>query len=130
MEPKEIAQYWVTSAKDDRKAAQNLFDKRDYVHALFFAHLYLEKLLKALIVQRIQAHAPYGHGLRALAEKADLQLAPDQILLLERVTEYNIRGRYDDWKFEFKKRCTRQFCQSELQQVERFGKWLRKKIRV
>lgn len=128
MDPQEIIRYWITSARNDWKVARHLFDKRDYAYSLFFAHLYSEKLLKALVVQHTRSHAPYGHGLRILAEKAGLKLSPEHILLLERVTEYNIRGRYDDWRFEFKKRCTKRFCEKELHEIERFGKWLRRMI--
>jgi HEPN domain-containing protein len=125
MTPQEIVQYWITTAEDDWQSVQNLFDKQDYVKALFFGHLYLEKLLKALIVQISRAHAPYGHTLNTLAEKAKLTLNPDQTVLLRRVTDYNIQARYPDWKLEFKKRCTREFCQGELKQIENLGQWLR-----
>ncbi|MBM3127419.1 MAG: HEPN domain-containing protein [Chloroflexi bacterium] len=125
MTPQEIVQYWITTAEDDWRSVQNLFDKEDYVKALFFGHLYLEKLLKALIVRQIGLHAPYGHALHSLAEKAQLTLTPDQIVFLRRVTDYNIEARYPDWKLEFKKRCTREFCQSELKAIENFGQWLR-----
>lgn len=128
MTPEQIVQHWVKSAKDSWKTSRYLFDKPDYVSALFFAHLYLEKLLKAHVAKHAQKQAPFGHNLRVLADKAGLELAETQALLLDRVTEYNIAGRYDDWLFEFKKRCTRQFCQNELKEIERFGKWLLKML--
>jgi HEPN domain-containing protein len=124
MTPQEIVQYWITTAEDDWRTVQNLFDKEDYVKALFFRHLYLEKLLKALIVQQSGVHAPYIHALHVLAEKARLRLTPDQLVFLRRVTDYNLEARYPDWKLEFKKRCTREFCRSELDQIENFGQWL------
>lgn len=124
MTKQDIVRYWVKSAKSDWKTVRHLFDQRDYVHALFFAHLYLEKLLKALVVQNTEIRSPYGHNLRLFAQKANLPLDAEQALFLDRVTEYNIAGRYDDWLFAFKKRCTRRFCQSELKEIERFGKWL------
>jgi len=96
---------------------------------LFFAHLYLEKLLKALIVQHTGKDAPYGYGLRILSEKAGLELTEEQILFLIKITDYDTKGRYADWMFEFRKRCTRKFCQSELKEIEAFGKWLRKQIK-
>lgn len=125
MTPQEIVQYWITTAEDDWHSVQNLFEKEDYVKALFFGHLYLEKLLKAIIVQHSGAHAPYGHSLHALAGKANLTLTTDQLVLLRRVTDYNIEARYPDWKLEFKKKCTREFCQAELKVIENFGQWLR-----
>lgn len=64
------------------KTVRHLFDQRDYVHALFFAHLYLEKLLKALVVQNTELHSPYGYRLRALAQEANLPLTTEQIVFL------------------------------------------------
>jgi HEPN domain-containing protein len=124
METNEIVLYWITTAEDDWHTVQNLFDKHDYVKALFFGHLYLEKLLKALIVQHTGAHAPYGHALNTLAEKANLTLTPNREVFLRRITDYNIAARYPDWKLEFKKKCTREFCQNELKAIEDFGQWL------
>ena len=129
LSPEQIVQHWVKSAKDTWRTTQHLFEKREYVAALFFAHLYLEKLLKAHVVKHARMQAPYGHKLRILAEKSGLQLTADQIVFLERVTEYNIAGRYDDWRFEFRKRCTRKFCKNELKEIERFGKWLLKMLK-
>lgn len=124
MTPQEIVEYWITTAHDDWHSVQNLFDKQDYVKALFFGHLYLEKLLKAIIVQQSGTHAPYGHSLHTLAQRANLRLTTDQLVLLRRVTDYNIEARYPDWKLEFKKKCTREFCQGELEQIENLGQWL------
>lgn len=128
MTPEQIVQHWSQSAKDAWRTTGYLFDKRDYASALFSAHLYLEKLLKAHIVKHTQAQAPFGHNLRVLANKAGLDLSAQQALLLDRVTEYNIAGRYDDWLFEFKKRCTRKFCRNEPKVIEGFGKWLLKML--
>ena len=125
MNSKELIQYWTTSAADDWHTTQSLYEKQEYVSALFFAHLYLEKLLKALIVQQTQEHAPYGHSLPKLSEKANLSLTRKQSLLLVRMTRYNIETRYPDYKFALKKRATQSFCQTELEQAEAFGKWLR-----
>ena len=50
MSPEAIIRHWVKSARDNWKTTRYLFEKHDYVSALFFAHLYLEKLLKAHVV--------------------------------------------------------------------------------
>ena len=40
--------YWKSSAEDDLEAADVLFDGGKYLQALFFSHLVIEKMLKAL----------------------------------------------------------------------------------
>lgn len=117
--------FWTISANDDWKSAGIAFRGRDYVKALFWGHLYLEKLLKAVIVKQTGKHAPYGHALPDLAKKAKLELTKDQIEFLKRVTDYNIKARYPDHEFELKKRATRAFTQSEINEMEKFGKWLK-----
>ncbi len=39
--------YWVRSAEHDWEAAMTLFHSGKNMHALFFAHLTIEKFLKA-----------------------------------------------------------------------------------
>lgn len=78
MDVERVVQYWLTAATDDRTAAEHLLQSGDYPHVLFFAHLYLEKLLKALIVRSTGEHAPISHHLRYLAEKAGLDLTSEQ----------------------------------------------------
>lgn len=96
MEPKEIVDYWIARAEHDWHTAQSLFEKEEFPSSLFFGHLHLEKLLKALVVQHTQTHAPYGRALGVLARKSELALTPDQEMFLDRVTEYNIQARYPD----------------------------------
>ena len=124
----EIIKYWMTSARDDQRVSLHLYEKGDYVYTLFFAHLFLEKLLKALVVKNTGKQALPIHNLRILAKKANLSLSEDQLELIIRVNEYNIRTRYPDFKFELKKRCNRSFTIKELDQTKEFGKWLRKQI--
>jgi len=38
-----------------------MFQTEKYPYALFFGHLAIEKLLKALVVKQTKEHAPYTH---------------------------------------------------------------------
>jgi HEPN domain-containing protein len=116
--------YWKTLANDNLKTANSLFEKRRYMHALFFGHLYLEALFKALIVHRTQKDAPFGHKLYTLALKAGLGITDEQHDLLTRFTAYNITTRYPDQRLVLYKRFDRQFTQAELKEIRRMGKWI------
>lgn len=89
-----VIQYWTESAEEDWLVVEHLFDSGDYRHALFFGNLFLEKLLKALVVQARREHAPRTHNLLFLAERAGLALTEEQHNTLLRVTAYNIETRY------------------------------------
>lgn len=129
MDVERVVQYWLTTAADDWTAAEHLLQSGDYPHVLFFAHLYLEKLLKALIVRSTGEHAPISHHLRYLAEKAGLDLTPEQEAFLLRVTEYAVRTRYPDMALQFKRQCTRDFCSAEMRRIEEFGRWIEQRIK-
>ncbi len=47
MNKQDYIQYWKASAEKDWRRVNLLFKNRDFVFALFCAHLTLEKLLKA-----------------------------------------------------------------------------------
>jgi len=128
MDVEKVIHYWLTTAADDLTAAEHLFQSGDYTHALFFAHLYLEKVLKAQMVQVTGEHAPISHNLRYLAEKGNLALGADQLAFLARVTEYAIKTRYPDMELQFKRQCTREFCHAELKEIKEFGTWIEKMV--
>ena len=47
-----VVQYWTESAAEDWPVAKQLFDNGADRYALFFGHLYLEKLLKGELATR------------------------------------------------------------------------------
>lgn len=129
MNAEEVVRYWLDTAAEDWKVAQHLFESGDYSYSLFFGHLYLEKMLKAIVVQRTQSHAPFIHDLLRLAKSGELSLTEKQEALLDQVTAYNLEARYPDYKSEFKRRCTEAFCKSELKRIEEMGRWIKAQIR-
>jgi HEPN domain-containing protein len=70
MDTRQIVLYWIKEAQEDIPVADHLFAAGDFTYSLFFCHLFIEKLLKALVVARTAAHAPPIHNLIVLAENA------------------------------------------------------------
>lgn len=48
--------------------------------------------------------------------------------LLETITDFNLEARYPDEKFSFKKRCTKDFAEKYLREIEEMKKWLLEKM--
>jgi len=92
---KQIA-YWRNGATEDWAVAQELINKGRTRHGLFFAHLALEKLLKAHVCRHTQDLAPRLHNLVRLAELAELAPNQEQIDVLAEMNAFNIEGRYPD----------------------------------
>ena len=88
--------YWQNSATEDWDAAQSLINQNKARHGLFFAHLALEKLLKAHICRQTQDLAPKLHNLSRLAELATLSLDEKQMDILAEMNTFNLEGRYPD----------------------------------
>lgn len=87
-------EYWKQSAQDDFEAAVQLIDGKKTRQGLFFAHLSLEKLLKAVICQRTQQLAPRIHNLVRLVEISGLNPPASMFDFLAEMNTFNLEGRY------------------------------------
>lgn len=119
-----IIAYWSTHAQYDMDTAGSLFESKRYPYALFMCHLAIEKSLKAIIVMKKQAHAPYTHNLVNLAVTADLPLAPEQKTLIGELNEFNLEARYPDWKENFYSIATREYTEKYLLATRELFIWL------
>lgn len=123
-------QYWIDSAEGDHRAARNLFASGDYHWSLFLGHLVLEKLLKAIFVQRFGDHPPRTHDLALMAERCKLEMDDPLRDRLDLFTRFNIRARYPDYKHEIYRLCTREYTEQAWAQLEEIRKWLLSSIRA
>jgi len=76
--------------------AQDLVARRRPRHGLFFAHLAIEKVLKAHVCLKTRNMAPRIHNLLTLAEVAGLILTQDQRKMLMRLNAFCLAGRYPE----------------------------------
>ena len=88
--------YWRDSAKEDLTVAYDLVHRNRIRHGLFFAHLALEKVLKAHVCRVTQDIAPRLHNLVRLAELAKLHPQPAQLDILAEINSFNVEGLYPD----------------------------------
>ena len=128
MEANEYIKYWINSSDDDFQAMTHLFEKGDYTQSLFVGHLVLEKLLKAYYV-KVNSKSPiFIHDLVRIAEKGNLTLDDDQKDILDTISTFNIRGRYDDYKREFHKKCSNSFTNEWIHNITEFREWIKTKL--
>jgi len=124
MDIQKIKNYWLEEATESLQVTKHLFEKGDYSYSLFFVHLALEKMLKAIYVSRKNEHAPFIHNLQRLAEISDIHLTQDQKDALIKITTFNLETRYPDEKRSFRKKCTKEFTKMEIEEAEEIFKWL------
>lgn len=89
-------EYWRSGASEDWEVATELVNTGRTRHGLFFAHLALEKLLKAHVCRTTDDLAPRIHALLRLAERTALSVSEPQRLFLARFDQYQFEGRYPD----------------------------------
>jgi len=121
---KKLVKYWEVTADYDYKSMHSLFKSRRYVSSLFFGHIVLEKILKALVVAEIKKQAPYTHDLVRLYKLAKVKQEETDKKLLLKVNDFNIRARYPEWKLQFHKICTRDYAQKYLKEIDKLYKKL------
>jgi HEPN domain-containing protein len=125
---KKIIDHWKESSLQDYKTMHNLFITGDYNWALFLGHLVIEKLLKALYVKQRRGHAILSHDLLRLATDIGLELTEEQEDWFDRLTTFNINARYDNYKQEFYKLCTKDFAEEWKLKIEILREWLLKQL--
>jgi len=123
-----IVAFWLTEADEALNVATHLVEKGDYSYALFFGHLAIEKLLKALYASHIGEHAPYSHNLLRLAKAAELELDDTRTEALITITAFNIEARYPDVKRAFRAKCTVEYTEQQMVEIKELFKWLRSRV--
>ncbi|OPY05728.1 MAG: HEPN domain protein [Syntrophaceae bacterium PtaB.Bin038] len=125
---KKAITYWRDEAKEALQVSEHLFEKRDYSYALFFGHLAVEKILKALYVAKKNEQAPPIHNLVRLAEAAEIALEEPRKDALIKITTFNLEARYPDETRSFRKKCTEDFTRAELENITEVFQWLSRLI--
>lgn len=120
-----VRDFWIEEADEALNVAGHLFDKEDFSYSLFFGHLAVEKLLKAIYVTRKREQAPYIHHLKRIAEASGLSLTSEQAEELLRISSFNLESRYPDEKRTFRKKCTYEFTKTELEKIRTIYQWLK-----
>ena len=117
--------YWKTTAEKDWDAVGHLFEKGDYLHALFFTHLVIEKLLKAHFVRDNKSDfPPRTHNLLLLISQTNLEPTVEQLRLFSQTNQFQIDGRYPDYQLNMYRIATQSYTESLLQEIEELKSWL------
>ena len=117
--------YWIESSDDDYKTMLDLFNTGNYHWTLFMGHLVIEKLLKAYFVKEKNEYPPLIHDLRRIGERAGLIFDLDKTIVIETISQFNIRARYDDYKKQFYKLCTQEYTSEWIEKIQEIRLWIK-----
>ena len=88
--------YWIDGSAEDISTAQILIEKERFLHGLFFCHLAMEKVLKAVYVKIKNEFAPKTHNLLYLCELCGIELSDERMTFYAILMKYQITGRYPE----------------------------------
>ncbi len=118
MGKKEIIAHWIMMAERDWKSVEALFKAGQYMHALFFSHLVIEKIMKAHWTKdNTESEPPRVHDLQYLYNQTELKLTAEQVDFMGVMNAWNLEGRYQDYKDKLYKRSTKSYTEEKLKQV-------------
>ena len=125
----EHVQYWKLQAEDDWEAVYALFNGRKYLQSLFFAHLVIEKICKAIWIKHNQSNIPpKTHNLNFLLSQTKLELTDEQNEFLLNLNRFQLEGRYPDYITNMQEICTKDFAYGMISQTKEIKEWLQEKL--
>ncbi|MEK7587964.1 MAG: HEPN domain-containing protein [Patescibacteria group bacterium] len=111
MTQREVVAFWRETSDKDWEFSQEIYARgKRYDYALFFVHLSLEKLLKALHYHRKDSHPLPIHDLVELSRRAEIEIPESQLTDLNEISSFNISARYDDYKKNFYKKANKEYA--------------------
>lgn len=122
-------EYWINTAREDWEAVLDIVAAKRYVHALFFSHLTLEKLLKAHWVKdNEENHPPKIHNLVRIASKTKLNTPEKYLIFMEKFNDFQMEGRYPDYWNMIYKIVTKEYTLELIENIKEIREWLLKQM--
>lgn len=88
--------YWLLGSDEEMIVAEELLERERFRHAMYFAHLGLEKILKAHVTKKTNEIPPKIHNLVKLADIASIDISTEQREFLGSFNTYQTEARYPD----------------------------------
>ena len=103
----------------------DLFQTKNFSWSLFLGHLVIEKLLKAHYTKAHNEYPPMLHDLRRIGERAGIEFDDHKLIMIETISQFNIRARYDDYRRNFQKLCTPDYSATWIENIKEIRLWIK-----
>jgi HEPN domain-containing protein len=117
--------YWLQGAEENLEAAEVLIRNGKNLEGLFFAHLALEKALKAHVVKQTEEIPPRTHNLLRLVELGSLPIDERTTEQMGALMVYQMEGRYP---LQSTSKPSGQFAEDLLNWVKTTIIWLKNQL--
>ncbi|EKD56816.1 MAG: HEPN protein [uncultured bacterium] len=116
---------WLEIAESDLGLAKKLIKDSSWrYYSPHFCHQSIEKLLKAIIVEKSEDLPPYIHKLKKLSEIAKIKLSSKQIEWILTLDPLYISTKYPEELNKIKKECDEKFVSNVYKNTQEIFKWL------
>jgi HEPN domain-containing protein len=120
MTKEEHINYWANQVDEDFDCANVLYQSNHYAQSLFWAHLALEKLTKALWIKKNEGNTPpFVHNLLRLISQTDEYFSEEQLQFINEMNSFQIKGRYPDYAESLEKTITKEICEEYLTETKK-----------
>jgi HEPN domain-containing protein len=120
---------WINSSDENFDTMIDLYNSGRYSWSMFMGHLCIEKLLKAYFIKVEHTHCLNLHNLMRICELARLGLTHEQKDDFAMITTFNIKARYDDYKQNFYKKCTKEFADKWIEKIKSYRQWTKELLK-
>ncbi|MFA5973182.1 MAG: HEPN domain-containing protein [Lentimicrobiaceae bacterium] len=121
--------FWIEQAEDDWKAVFTLYNGKNYLQSLFFAHLVVEKLCKSLWIKHNSENIPpRTHNLIHLLSATPIEVANDKSEFLLNLNRFQLEGRYPEYLTKMHNICNETFTKSMIDSTNKIRIWLLGKL--
>jgi|SRR6185312_7059183 len=115
----------IGQAEEDFGASEALATAGYLGQSLFYMHLSLEKLCKALWVKmNVSTKYPFVHNLIKLLTDLEIPLTEDQKIFYSDMNRFQAKGRYPDTLHEIEETVTPEIFEKYSHDAKREIKWL------
>lgn len=126
---KEHIEFWLNQASDDWSAVDTLYQGKKYLQSLFFAHLVIEKICKALWIKHNESNVPpRAHNLLQLISATPIILNDERSEFLLRLNRFHLEGRYPDYLTKLHSICNMSFTTGIIEETNNLRLWLLEKV--
>jgi len=117
--------FWLDQAKDDWEAVNTLLLGKKYLQALFFAHLVIEKICKAIWIRDNDSNIPpKTHNLIYLISQTRLKHEEEKDDFLLNLNRFQLEGRYPDYISKMRQICDKEFTNEMIDKTNKIRLWL------
>lgn len=125
----EHIKYWLDQSEDDWEAVDALLKGKKYIQSLFFAHLVIEKICKALWIKHNQENIPpKTHNLNFILSQTQVILSDKQKEFLLTLNRFQLEGRYPEYITKLHQICDEKFTSEILAQTKEIKLWLQENM--